>query len=121
MPTSSIFNGTGPKEIGADTNGTANNFNGKVRYAKTIVNGDTLFNLDARSVPLTTRNIQDPARNIFELVGTANIIVDGTGPEYVARKAMARTANVLNYDNDGSEQPITGIFVIGQGEGVDKG
>ncbi|MEQ1675088.1 MAG: hypothetical protein ABL876_00225 [Chitinophagaceae bacterium] len=120
MATTTIFNSTAPKEVGADTNGTANNFAGTVRYCKVLYNSEVVFDMDARAVSPELTHINDSVQNTFELTGSAAIVTDRVGGEYSSRKAMSRTANILNYDNDGSDQPITGIMVIGQGEGNDQ-
>lgn len=118
MATTTIFSGgTHQYELGSDSGGTAGNYTGNTRFAKILVNGDKVADLDARVVPAGTTTIRDPQGNIWQLIGTAVIAIDGAGTEYIDRVSMNRTSNVLNYDNDGTDQPITGIMVIGQGEG----
>lgn len=42
---------------------------------------------------------------------------DSGGFSFAYKKPIARKSNIIDYDNDGTDPPITGIMIIGQGEG----
>ena len=121
MATTSIFDGTAPDEVGSDTGGTNGNASGKVVWSqvKDGIDGTVETSFDARLQPQTTTSFTDSAGNTWTLNGNAAIVSGRTFTVSVKRRTSRRD-NIVDYDNDGVDQPVNGLVTVGEGEGEAK-
>ena len=118
MATTSIFSSPStPDEIGADSGGTANMNNGHTLFCQ-VWDGSTLVSqFDARPQPIGATSIYDPVSDdTWVCHGTASVVSDQY-IEVTKYVPEARRSNIIDYDDDGIEQPANGLAVIGEGEG----
>lgn len=121
MPTTSIFSSAStPDEIGADSGGTGNPMNGHTLFCQVWggTGANTLVSqFDARTQPIGTTQIYDPPANkTWQANGTASVVSDQF-IEVTKYVPEARRSNILDYDDDGVEQPVNSLAIIGEGEG----
>lgn len=121
MATTSIFSSASTnEEIGSDSNGTANLLNGHVQFCQVWSGAGwtTLVSqFDARTYPIGATDVLDvPANKHWLAQGTASVVSDHaiTITDYVPE---SRVSNILDYDDDGVDQPVNSIAIIGEGEG----
>ncbi len=115
----SIFNGTSSLEIGS-RNGGGNYLTGEVLFA--VVNegfGSPVARFDARLLEPGDTTYEDPHGNTFTLTGNA-AIQNHTSYTKESKIPTAKRSNILDYDDNGVERPVTGISVIGSGEGASQ-
>lgn len=117
--TTSIFNSLATEEIGSSDGGDV--LDGKVMWAqvKDGIDGTPVLFFDARTVPIGSASFTDSLGATWTLRGTAEIIAH-TSVTVQQTKATGVPSNIVDYDNDGSDEPITGLAVIGEGEGDDQ-
>jgi Cellulase (glycosyl hydrolase family 5) len=118
MPTTSIFSSPGtPDEIGSDSGGTAGLLNGHVLFCQVSAGSTVVSQFDARTYPIGTTTIYDAVSDDnWVCHGTASVVSDET-IEVTKYVPEARKSNIIDYDDDGVEQPINSLAVIGEGEG----
>ncbi len=120
MVTTSIFNGTANDEIGGHNGGT-DPAEGRVLWSqvKEGIDGTVRTFFDARSTPVGNTQLDDSVGNTWNLQGTAAIVAH---KEIIVsvREPITRRSNIVDYDNQGADKPITGLAIIGQGEGDDQ-
>jgi len=119
MATTSIFAGTGTDEVGSD-NGGSNGFIGHIFWVQVLdgIVGTVVSFFDSRTLPVSTASFTDAANNNWVLNGDSAIVVSTTIPVSI-KEPIARRTNITDYDEDGTDQPITGVAAIGEGEGND--
>lgn len=117
MPTTSIFNATGASdEIGSDTNGSSNVFNGHTLWIQVKTGSTIVSHFDSRLLPAGYTGTIEDRGSFWALGGGASIVSDIT--RTVTKQVFdARSSNVVDYDTDGADRPTTGFAVIGEGEG----
>lgn len=117
MATTSIFNATSTiDEIGADTNGSANVFNGHTLWVQVKAGSTIVSHFDARLVPAGyTGTIED--YGTFWAKGSLASYVTDISRSVTKQVFDARVSNIVDYDTDGADRPTTGLAVIGEGEG----
>lgn len=115
-----IFNGSANDEVGSFNGGTSP-ASGQILWSlvRDGIDGDSVSFFDVRSTPLGSTQITDAIGNVWNLQGNAAVVAYSSIPVQV-RIPTARRSNVIDYDNDGADKPVTGLAVIGQGEGDDQ-
>jgi len=114
----SIFNGTANDIVGQDSVNA--NLDGKVLWSqvKDGIDGTIELFFDARMVEVAAASFTDINSILWTLFGTASI-ENCVIQSLEVLVPNERRSNVISFDDDGKDQPITGLAMIGEGEGDD--
>jgi len=116
-----IFAGTANEEVASHNDGVDGNFTGRVLFVRVNegINGTNRLYFDPRLVPVGTLEFTSINGNVWTVNNSAEIVVHKT--ETITRKVpSARKSNVINFDEDGFNRPVTGCAIIGSGEGLEQ-
>jgi len=111
MPTTSIFNGNAPVEIGELTTG-------QILWYQIKDSTGVIAFLDARTLETGITSFTDTIGNLWTLNNNATVI-DYITKIIVVSSALSRTSNIIDYDNAGTDKPVTALTLVGAGEGND--
>ena len=117
----SIYDSDESVNIGSSDEGTAGLWAGKALWAQIRKGIDGVYSswFDARGLNNSEMlSVTDVRGNIWTFEGDAAPIGFVTA-DVTTTQSVSRRTNIKQYDLDGGDKPVTGVAVIGEGEGDD--
>jgi len=116
-----IWDGLADDTLGGTDDGTLERLSGDILWTQVRdgIDGSVVWSVDARQANIGDTSLTDVLGNTFNLNGGTQIVNHDSYVE-TTTTPIARKTNVISYDDDGVDRPITGLLGIGAGEGEDQ-